>query len=75
MYDHGAQRGLNDVWKIEDHTVHKNGQNVGYLTLTLGGKRVCDFFPYAVGANPDWIFEQAHKLAEYGNKCRNRNKE
>ncbi len=56
------------MWKVEDHTMYKNGQKIGYLTLTLDGKRVCDFFPYAANTDADWIFEQARKLAEYGNK-------
>lgn len=56
------------MWKVEDHTSNKNGTNVGYLTLTFDGKRVSDFFPYARGADPNWIFEMAHKLAEYANK-------
>jgi len=49
-------------WAIEDDT--RIGQNVnkGYFSLTLDGSRVCDFFPYARGANEALIREVADRI-------------
>ena len=47
-------------WEVEDNT----GTNKGYLRLTCDGKRVCDFFPYAAGADPEWVRDQAYRIRD-----------
>jgi hypothetical protein len=47
-------------WEIEDCT----GTNKGYLRLICDGKRVCDFFPYAKDADPEWVIIQAHRIRD-----------
>lgn len=44
-----------DTWEIVDHTVPSGG----YLQLQRNGKRVCDFFPFAKGADEKWVRKQA----------------
>lgn len=59
---------MTEVWKLDDNT----GTSKGYLRLTCNGKRVCDFFPYAHGANEAWVRERAAHVTKimsmYGEK-------
>jgi hypothetical protein len=48
------------IWEVQNDT--EPGK--GYLTLTCDGKRVCDFFPFAKDANPDWVKLQAYRIRD-----------
>ncbi len=53
------------MYILKDFTNHaKTG---GYLQLQLDGERVCDFFPYARGADEEWVREQANRIMNYAN--------
>lgn len=47
-----------DAWKLIDYT-KKGG---GYLQLAHDGRRVCDFFPFAKGADEQWVRAQANLI-------------
>lgn len=53
MDQHGA-------WQLTDDT----GKCAGYLRLTLNGRRVCDFFPFARDADEAWIRKQARLIVD-----------
>jgi len=48
------------AWAVKDYT----DTNKGYLTLTCDGERVCDFFPFAANADPDWVKAQAYRIRD-----------
>lgn len=48
------------TWAVKDNT----DTNKGWLTLTYDGKRVCDFFPFAANADPDWVKAQAYLIRD-----------
>lgn len=52
-------------WKLEDNA----GTNKGYLRLTCDGIRVADFFPFAAGADEQWVREQAAIIVETMNRA------
>lgn len=47
-------------WEVEDCT----GAGRGYLRLMCDGKRVCDFFPFARDADPEWVRIQAYRIRD-----------
>lgn len=48
------------MWNLIDHS----GPSMGYLRLTYDDKRVADFFPFASGADPEWVRDQAKKIVD-----------
>lgn len=46
-------------WTMQDCT---NGKNGGYYRVYRDGMRVFDAFPYATGADPEWIKHQIESV-------------
>lgn len=51
------------MYEIKEYTTKISG----FLTLEVDGRRVCDFFPFAKGADPAWVREEAHRIAKVMN--------
>jgi hypothetical protein len=34
------------MWTVEDHTSTKNGNRIGWLTLTCDGEEIAMFYPF-----------------------------
>lgn len=48
------------IWELKDFS----GEKKGYLQLNCDGERVCDFFPYAAGADPVWVRARAAYICD-----------
>jgi hypothetical protein len=46
------------VYEIKDRTK----ANSGYLQVARDGRRVCDFYPFAAGADAEWVRDQARTI-------------
>ena len=48
------------MWEIKDFS----GRKSGYLQLKRDNIPVCDFFPFAAGADPAWVRAQAFYICD-----------
>jgi hypothetical protein len=46
------------VYEIKNYT----NPTGGYMQLVCDGRRVCDFYPFAAGADAEWVWDQARTI-------------
>jgi hypothetical protein len=64
--------GVTVMWELKDYT---KGKNTGYLQLERNGVRVCDAFPFAAKADPEFVRSQMIKITECMNNFEHSTKE